>query len=207
MPEYRPAVLAEGVISPIQSAVNGFVYPHKHPHRQRWQDMAEDIELALKYVTNWGCAVDAGAQVGHWTVRMAKKFTKVHAFEPWQWNYHCLRVNCMAFDNIVGYCMALGKEPGKVCMVAGDAQIARVDFEEKGFTPMVALDSFDLSPGFLKIDVEGLEIDVLKGAEATINRSGPVIMCEHKYTDPTQLLKRWGYRIVEQTDLDRVYVR
>jgi hypothetical protein len=42
----------------------------------------------------------------------------------------------------------------------------------------VLLDSFACAPAFLKIDVEGMELDVLLGAQATIARARPVIAVE-----------------------------
>jgi FkbM family methyltransferase len=40
------------------------------------------------------------------------------------------------------------------------------------------LDSFELTPRFIKIDTEGTELDVLKGGTQTINRGRPAIMIE-----------------------------
>jgi FkbM family methyltransferase len=40
------------------------------------------------------------------------------------------------------------------------------------------LDSFQLTPRFIKIDTEGTELDVLKGGTQTINRGRPAIMVE-----------------------------
>lgn len=60
--------------------------------------------------------------------------------------------------------------------------------------------------GFLKIDVEGMEMDALRGLEATIRTQRPVIfievddrnivgfntwMSEHRY-DVVEQLKKWG---------------
>lgn len=44
---------------------------------------------------------------------------------------------------------------------------------------VTALDDMDLAPiGFLKVDVEGEELKVLKGAEGHIEATSPTIMCE-----------------------------
>jgi len=44
------------------------------------------------------------------------------------------------------------------------------------------LDSFDLTPKFLKIDVEGGELGVLKGARETLARAKPIVLCERSDT-------------------------
>lgn len=50
----------------------------------------------------------------------------------------------------------------------------------------------------IKIDVEGMELDVLEGARETIVRCKPVMVVEIIRTDAAvvnALLKKWGYQI------------
>jgi FkbM family methyltransferase len=54
------------------------------------------------------------------------------------------------------------------------------------------------SPDVLKIDVEGAELEVLKGAEALLARKRPIVLCEtseEASSDVTRLLQTKGYRI------------
>lgn len=57
------------------------------------------------------------------------------------------------------------------------------------------LDSLDLRPTFIKIDVEGLEHEVLLGGEATIHACEPVLMVERFHRNPAlmPLIRRLGY--------------
>jgi FkbM family methyltransferase len=63
--------------------------------------------------------------------------------------------------------------------------------------PVVPIDDLTLAPDFVKIDVEGFEIEVLRGMIATIERCKPVFMIEF---DPRQatgiidLLHPFGYQ-------------
>ena len=63
----------------------------------------------------------------------------------------------------------------------------------------VRLDSFSLKPDLLKIDVEGAELAVLKGALATIKASRPVILaeCSGTYREVAEFLAPHGYRALE----------
>jgi FkbM family methyltransferase len=57
------------------------------------------------------------------------------------------------------------------------------------------LDSFNLEPVFVKVDVEGLEYAVLEGARQTLTRHLPVVLLEYSEADDRakQLLHSLGY--------------
>ncbi len=57
------------------------------------------------------------------------------------------------------------------------------------------LDAQNCSPGFIKIDVQGLEYDVLRGGMETLKRSSPILMVEQFGTDNrvTELVSSLGY--------------
>ena len=65
-------------------------------------------------------------------------------------------------------------------------------------TPLVSLDSQNFKRvDFIKIDVEGMELEVLNGASKILKRSRPVMLIEQIKTDTNQLeqfLKDAGYQ-------------
>jgi hypothetical protein len=84
----------------------------------------------------------------------------------------------------------------------------------QGVIPMKTLDSFDFpNIDLIKIDVEGFEGEILKGAMETIERHKPVLVIEqqkHEYQNDMQdvpvirTLESWGYEVVEQFNKDWV---
>jgi len=58
---------------------------------------------------------------------------------------------------------------------------------------LVRFDELELAPEFVKIDVEGTEIDVLAGMEETLSRCRPLIMTEGNAAQPH--LEARGYRM------------
>lgn len=56
------------------------------------------------------------------------------------------------------------------------------------------LDEFDLSPSFIKIDVQGFEYEVLEGARKTIQKHRPVLLIETPSEKVTTLLQGFGYK-------------
>jgi hypothetical protein len=55
------------------------------------------------------------------------------------------------------------------------------------------LDSFELAPRLIKLHAQGAELSILEGAELTIRRHRPVLMCAFPQTAVTELLARWRY--------------
>lgn len=63
--------------------------------------------------------------------------------------------------------------------------------------PMITVDSLQLDVSLLKIDVEGLEDRVIRGAAQTIARCNPVVVMEvlHSSGDAMELLTSMGYSL------------
>ena len=56
------------------------------------------------------------------------------------------------------------------------------------------LDDFNLSPYFIKIDVQGLEYEVLLGSQETLKRSQPSLLIETPSENVMNLLQGFGYK-------------
>lgn len=154
------------------------------------------IMLALKQVPedHRSLALDIGAHVGLWSRILAMHFLLVRAFEPVPALLECFRRNTKDLSNVQVFPMALCSKGSKssIRMVevpgnSGNAHVASKDEVRKGkgtFQNVQAqpLDNikFSFPVDFIKIDVEGYELEVLRGAEETIRKNKPVIVLEQK---------------------------
>lgn len=110
---------------------------------------------------------------------------KVYAFEAHPDTYDCL-VETIKENNKIEKCItyniALTNKEGIVSFTSMKAdRLNRVATQtDKNVVQITAkkLDSFDINPTFIKIDVEGSEFDILKGAEQTIKSNRPIFQIE-----------------------------
>lgn len=171
-----------------------------------------EAELFGQVVHAGDLVVEVGANIGAHTLFLAKAVGvegAVMAFEPQRIVYQTLCAN-MALNSIPNaHCLhaAVGEAPGAVVVPEFDYNLENnygglslgehVQGESVG---VVTLDSFTVpSCRFLKIDVEGMELDVLKGATKFIAQHRPVLYIENDREDRSPDLVRFtaalGYRM------------
>ena len=134
------------------------------------------------------CAVDVGAHVGNHTLYFSKVLgLKTIAFEPNAQTFALLAANVRE-NGVESLCRirhaAVGAAAGRVHTIAaaGDnSGMARVEIDAEGDTPLTSLDDElknDVRIDVIKIDVEGWELEVLRGAARTIEKHRPLIYVE-----------------------------
>ncbi|MBE5730089.1 FkbM family methyltransferase [Candidatus Parvarchaeota archaeon] len=125
--------------------------------------------------------VDVGAQYGDYAVLCAGyyKVNKVYCFEPLKSNFKEIEKNIKLnkLKNISAYNVALGSE-NKMIKITYGGDMAGIVGDRTQKTYLKMLDSYRLKPTILKIDVEGFEMDVLRGAIKTIGKYHPKIIIE-----------------------------
>jgi FkbM family methyltransferase len=178
------------------------------------------LDAAFKYVKKFGVAIDAGANIGLQSVRLAQKFNQVHSFEPTSVNYDCLINNVKSFSNVQVHKVGLGeREESAIIKLPTESTncgaFSIVDFnntEDSVFAEhieIVQLDKFQLSPDFIKIDTQGFELFILKGAENTL-KNKPVLLLECEKKQEKHLISEYlnplGYIIAETVRKDSVWV-
>jgi len=121
--------------------------------------------------------VDVGAHIGYYSTLAAMLVGpegKVFAFEPCPVNYALLERNIEPYSGTVRtYPLAVSDAAGYATLYlsdenSGDHRLAYMPERDSLFIRTIALDDFDPlrgeEVGFLKIDVQGHEYEVLKGA-------------------------------------------
>ena len=147
-------------------------------------------EAAMGHVTNLGAFVDVGANVGIWSRPLSQLFKKVHAFEPVEKNLECLNKNLETINNVdifthglsdrnsTGYMVESVKNCGD-CMITYNAKLKNRVFGPDDVVAVRTLDSHDFdNVGLIKIDTQGHELRVLKGAIETLKKNKPVVVFE-----------------------------
>lgn len=180
----------------------------------------ELLDNVKKYIAPGSVVADIGANIGNHTLYFSYYLSpaKILAFEPQKSMFHILQKNC-ELNNLQNkvelYNCCLGEKEAfanledVVMNNAGATSFAACD------TPtdykVITLDSLNLNRlDFIKIDVEGHELDVFKGAVETIKRCRPVIWSEtltraQKKT-LSSYLKSFGYTVQTLDDTNSLFL-
>ena len=157
--------------------------------------------------------VDAGANIGTHTLFFAKVVGPrghVHAFEP-QRHVHAMLCDTLALnrltDRVTCARAALGSTVGSVSvpylptyLILNFGALALGGGVTGDQVPLVTVDSLALPQcRLIKVDVEGMEAEVLRGAEQTIRRHRPILYVENDRPEASAglvaLLRSYGYRL------------
>lgn len=169
---------------------------------QKYGEFSVGEQAVFQQVVNRGAlVVEVGANIGAHTVelaRMAGRDGEVHAFEPQRIVFQALCANLALNNcaNVFARQAAVGEHAGTLSVPPldptvrynfGGVSLQGVTFGEA--VPLVTLDSFDLPAcQLLKVDVEGMEVEVLKGAVQLIDTHRPFMYLENDRVERSEEL-------------------
>ena len=142
------------------------------------------IKWCEQYLTSEGTFVDIGSHMGTYAIILSKKCKTVWSFEPQQDIFECLsngvRLNDCSNINCENVALGSTEDTKQIYHVSQDgggstlkstvASQQHIIGEASVITK--TLDSYNLTNvDFIKIDVEGYELEVLKGAKLTLEQN------------------------------------
>lgn len=159
---------------------------------------ADEMRLARSLLKPGDTAIDVGAHIGFFTIQMAAAVGaagRVYAFEPFDSNADLLERSLHENrfgDRVVFRRAAVGATAGSATLTfpaetlnSGGAYLLRdggapLAGHQKKSVPLVALDGVEIQRPvrFIKMDVEGAEPQVVRGAERILREDRPVILSE-----------------------------
>lgn len=151
--------------------------------------------------------VEAGANIGAHTVVFGQRVGptgRVIAYEPQRLVFQllCANVAINGLTNVVVKQAGLGAAAGTVAVpvlsaerpenFGGVSLLTDAGATETESVPLETLDGLNLtSCQFLKVDVEGMELDVLRGGETLLRRLRPVVYVENDRAERSPALIEW----------------
>lgn len=160
----------------------------------------QELTLCLDILSGMNCLLDVGANVGWFSLECAARHPDlaVHSLEPLPTTYAQLERNIALNDtlHVTPYNLGLSDENGELTFYYYPEGLVNTSLKNLSGRDdvstmkcdVVRLDDFaserDLTVDFIKADVEGAELHVIKGGLKTIESDRPVLQLE--------LLRKWS---------------
>lgn len=198
--------------------MHAFVWAKRMPRFANPATWPIDHCLLHRFVKLGDVCLDIGVHGGSWTYPLAKRVGPsgyVHAFEAFPYYAKTLEraLWLRRLGNVKTHSFALGDADGEhpITLVDGSGNVlsGRIHLTTDEETPtermVVSIRKLDtvmsqnpalLHPTFVKIDVEGAELAVFRGARRMLEDVRPVIYCEIVDT----YCRRYGHQLVDVLD-------
>lgn len=176
-------------------------------------DLLFEFMTPLKDMFSNGMALDIGANIGNHSVYFDKIFSRVCAFEPNPSTYQILAFNASYSKSVRTYSYGLGDVSGVFDLYEdpenfGGSSVKNFGWVRQKPVPITIhrLDDLDIdftNLELIKIDVEGLEANVIRGGSKVIEKYSPIILLEQHAkefcmpngeSETLSLLQSMGYR-------------
>jgi len=177
------------------------------------RDFAYEVELDLLFKMSADIdytLLDCGANYGYWSVLVSSKPYGAHraiAIEPSGANFPKLANNARINNNrfeVMKCAIGAGRGTARLSGTKHEAFSIAGSQDDGEEVPVIALDNLlddgKIAAGgkfLIKLDVEGVEIEAIKGG-ARLLKEDSVILCEEHGNDPSHTVSRF---ILEQTPL------
>jgi len=189
-----PAITFRDRLNRLKQNIKFKYLPFRLYHRIRCYKYAKyrspELSLISNLVKNNQNSIDIGANLGLFTFFMSRASKHVFAFEPNP--YPLENLKGLVDSNVTVLPIALGNNDGPVEIKiphhrkgwsSNGASLASKEINDGKIINIQCrkLDSLNIENiGLIKIDVEGFEIEVIRGAKDTILKNKPVMIIENE---------------------------
>ncbi len=214
-----------GIMKVLVDVVRNLYFSHKLKNREL-NSSEREFTILKHFILKGDTVVDVGANIGRYTKEFAALVSNegsVFCFEP---NLRIIRINmklmnACKYKNIVYVPYGLLDYTGSATFLQDWTKPKKAKFStatrsrfleseqmEQAVKSLVfELDNFKLNPSFIKIDVEGSELKVLKGAVDTIRRSRPNLLIEDNDERIDKFLADLNYKSFKIADSrNKIYI-
>lgn len=178
----------------------------------------EIIDMCRKYIEKDSIVIDCGANCGQMTKMFASICKEVHSFEPNLLINQCLKLNTEHCGNVKTYHYALG-DTKEILKFENFNPDENYSYGELGISTndgvnvvCTTIDDLEIPANFIKIDAQGYDLKVMRGAINTILFYHPVILFEYCeklsrkfgicFQDYVDFVDSIGYEFKENYDIN-----
>lgn len=133
--------------------------------------------LALRYSRD--------RMVSVWSLPLGEKYEAVTFYSPRYGHWDCDGMCSTSYDEATEWLRDGGRT-----FFFNEAKLRVRKFAMMAYP----LDDFGLAASLIKIHAQGDEMAILRGAQKTIEKSRPVVMCAFPTSEVDKLLTGWGYQ-------------
>lgn len=199
--------------------------PNGDRRLKKWNYLKE-ASVMNSFIENGDVIYDCGANIFDHSIFFAlnNPQSKIIAFEPVKEYFEMGKNNASYFNvkNLIPLNVALGDTEGEL-EISVDNEGSSLTFDHSSSKKeLVRIETIDHlvstkqipKPGFIKIDVEGFALPLLKGSLETIKNSKPIIIIEvhpqfvgfDEAKEKIRLLESLGYKVIRVLDMGREFV-
>lgn len=148
--------------------------------------------------------IDVGAHIGYYSAYLSPLIRRGYAFEPDPRNIPFLQINARLAGNIDIVQMAVSSQTGhRQLQVGGESAVSSLEGTGRKTidTPVITIDDFmaarpTIDAALIKTDLEGHDLEALRGMRATVERCRPLILTEcNNSAALLNLCIEWRYSI------------
>jgi FkbM family methyltransferase len=218
MPDRPPLKLPDAGFNEIAMCRHGPMLFNRHDRyigaslRKYGEFSSGESEIFRQLVGAGTVVVEVGANIGAHTVELSRLVGPqgmVVAFEPQRIVFQTLCANLAlnSCANVMAHQMAIGAAPGEISVPflrpdqpANFGGLSLLGATQGERVPLRTVDAFGFpSCRMLKLDLEGMEVEALRGAGRTVAAHRPAIYVENDRRERSAeligLLLSWNYRL------------